>query len=161
MAIDPHGFTDDYTGRTVDLSLIRVFPVSPNDAYPLIIPEPGGELATGVEKAAQQWLVHFLTRRGTVIGDPQYGTEFMTLLMQRTLRNEMDVTQAFAEAVQSINSYTSALLTGTEPPDEVIVNAQLLDGWDVTPDTLKLRIGLTTQAGATREVVLTTPVVIK
>src|SRR4051812_45332965 len=93
---DNIGLTSDYTGRLVDFSIFKRLPSGPTDPIPLEFAEPA-EIVTGIEKAVQMWLVQFLTRRGTVIDDDLYGTRFMGRLMTREIRNELDVTQAFAE----------------------------------------------------------------
>jgi hypothetical protein len=155
------GLNTDYTGRSVDLSVVQMLIPDASQAEILDFSNPVCVVA-GPQKAAQNWAIHFLTRRGTVIGDDQYGTLFLTQLLENQITDTVGVQQQFNVAAQDILNYTQNRLTGTEKDDEVVINAVLLPGWDFDRPNgrLTLIVGLTLRSGALTQVLLPVPVFI-
>jgi hypothetical protein len=150
-----------YSGRSVDLLIFQNADYTGKDTQMTVGFGDTAKITTGVQKAMQRWAIMFLTRKGTVVGDPEFGTDFMSKLLRRQLPDDMAVQSAFAVAARDISDYLLTTLPTTTPSDEIITEANLLPGWTLNRTSLKLRVGLTTAAGTQLTVVLPVPVVIK
>jgi hypothetical protein len=153
--------TTSYTGRKVDLLIFQNADYTGKNAPVDVEFSTPSKITSGVQKAVQRWALLLLTRRGTVLGDVEFGTTFMTKLLARQLPDDMAVQSEFAIAVRDISDYLLTKLSTTTPDDEIITEARLLPGWQLTRTSLKLRVGLSTRAGTQLTVVLPVPVVIK
>jgi hypothetical protein len=153
--------TVNYGGRFVDLLIFQNADYSGKEVKADLSLAPG-QVISGVQKVVQRWAILFLTSRGTVIGDDNYGTYFMTRLIKRQLIDESAVQGEFALAARDVIDYLyNNIDITTLPDDEVITEASLLPGWSLTRTSLKLRVGLTTRAGKTYTIVLPVKVAIK
>ena len=111
-----------------------------------------GEMVTGPQKLSQWFLVAFLTEKGSINGDDEFGTDFMTRARQGVIRTDTDVELYFNLAVRDFLDYQAANLL-VEEDDEILTQAELLS-FTLQARELQMRIQLTTAAGTSREVVL-------
>lgn len=115
-----------------------------------------GELCTGKQKLAQQWLLEFLTERGSMgFHLATVGTNFLTRLRQRQLLNDHDVRVEFNFAELQIRQTFLATVTASTPLDETLVEATL-EGVELSDTAISLTIRLTTAAG--ENVAFVTPI---
>jgi hypothetical protein len=113
-----------------------------------LVPEgTGGYLCAGIQKLAQRFLTVLLLKRGSLVYFPTSGTLFMIQAEQGLWRTISDVTQAFYSARLATLRQMQAVELSTDPADERIGDAQLLSV-TLTPDTVNLRIQLTSLAGS-------------
>lgn len=149
-----------YTGRTVDLLVMEragADTQTPSGPVELVWGGPS-KITAGVQKAAQQWLMAFLTRKGSNLNNPDYGTGFMDALTTGLAQDGQGLMAAFATASDAVLRFFSRADRGTTlPDDEVITRAELLSFDFPSPDQLKLTVGLTTRAGTTYQYL--TPIV--
>lgn len=112
-----------------------------------------GLICVGIQKLAQRWALEFLTEIGSMPGLPNRGTDFMTLVRQGQLRNQLDVTQNFYDA----NLRLRVTLQNEEyegmPDDERFDDAELLSV-AILPGYLNMRVMITSIAGDERVVIL-------
>ena len=152
--------TRDYTGRSVDLFVMQG---AEESGMRLISPgfsSGGGEVTTGVQKAAQMFTVLFLTEKGTVAHDPEYGTNFLATARRSNAIDSM-IKIAFREAVQDILDQQSRYRQTDDPDDELIASIELLGLASPDPTQMILTIYITTIAGTTREVILPVTLAVK
>lgn len=156
----------DYVGRKYDYLALRntTGPGERKLALELFDKTTSGQITTGVQKLAQRWLLEFLTERGTMIGRPTRGCEFMRLARQGRLRLPIDVRAAFsaADAVIRVNLLLEE--TADMPSDErfgsvELLNIGLLPGGAVTQQSgtsavfLTLGVRIVSLAGTDRTVI--------
>jgi hypothetical protein len=153
--------TTNYSNRKTDLLIFQNADYTGRDAQITTDFSNPSKVISGIQKAAQRWIIMFLTKKGSVLGDSSFGTDFMTKLLARKLPDELAIQNEFALAARDINDYFRAKVTSTIPNDEYITQASLLEGWSLTRTSLKLRIGLTTRAGTSYKIVLPVSIVIK
>jgi hypothetical protein len=153
--------TTNYSGRKVDLLIFQNPDYTGKNVQVTLDFGSPSKITTGIQKAVQRWTILFLTRRGSALGDPELGTDFMTKLLKQQLPDDLAIQNEFAIAARDITDYLIATSSSTIPDDELIIGATLLDGWNLSKTMLKLRIGLTSRAGTAYTVVVPVPVVIK
>ena len=112
-----------------------------------------GSLVTGTQKAAQYFILAFLTERGSVFGDTAFGTLFMKNARLGRIRTDDDVPANFNIAVRDIIDYQADHLAADTPDDEVITAAQL-QSFVLKDLKLWLKVYMTTAAGVAREIIL-------
>lgn len=105
-----------------------------------------GEVVTGPLKLSQKFGAMFLTKSGSVLGDPDYGTNFMIALDHGELRTDIDVVAAFNEAVTTIMMYWGRTTSAGTPSDEILATATL-EHYELAPPGLLMYIKLITAAG--------------
>lgn len=151
----------DYTGRTVDLFVAQG--AAPAGDRPIGFGfggSGGGQLTTGVQKAAQMFVMLLLTSRGSRLHDDNFGTDFLNTIAASNLL-ESRLTIAFREAVDDILRQQSRYLDSNAADDEVIVSADLIT-FDIPDQTsLRLVIRLDTRAGSSREMFVPINLVIR
>jgi len=146
-------------GRQVDLAIFANPNASGSVPLELDFANPP-MLIAGPLKAAHQWMMLFLTRRGSVAGDVEYGSSFMGQAISGRLNDNVAVLQAFAQAILEVSEYLNNRLTGDEPDDEVITSAVLMDGWGFDGVTrLTLPVRLTTRNGSQRVILAAVPMI--
>ena len=112
-----------------------------------------GSIATGVQKAAQKFVLELLTSRGSWRFLPEQGTDFIAKLKRGELRTELDIFTAFNFAATRIIRKLQADQESSDPDDERIRSASL-DKLALSGSTAKLFISISTAAGDTRQVIL-------
>jgi hypothetical protein len=113
----------------------------------------GGQVVTGPQKAAQRFILLFMTEVGSVFGQPTFGTEFMSALHTGQIRTDVDVELYFMSAAADVLAFYRGLPEGSVPDDELITAINLTE-FALSPGYLLLRVALTTAAGTSREVLL-------
>lgn len=109
-----------------------------------------GSACSGIQKTAQSFLKMFLTDKGTVAGDPDAGTYFMSALRTSQVKDETSLNSIFQIAVTDVLNYQGIYQTRTIDPDEVIEFVELIQ-WDMRPGFLSIQFKITTQAGTSAE----------
>jgi hypothetical protein len=119
----------DYVGRTYDYLALRNTAATGERkiALELFDATTSGQITTGIQKLAQRWLLEFLTERGTMIGRPDRGCEFMRLARQGRFRLPIDVRAAFSAADAVIRVNLALEETDATPNDERFASAELLN----------------------------------
>lgn len=112
-----------------------------------------GQIATGVQKLSQRWLLEFTTERGSMTGLPTRGSEFMRQVRLGRLRNQGDVFYAFLYNELLVRQNLRTEETDDMPDDERIANAEPLS-ISFLPGYANLRIQINSRAGTSREVIL-------
>lgn len=148
--------SNNYANRTIDLLIFQGVNPEKDVQVGLTLDD---YICTGVQKAAQTFAILFLTEKGTVLEDPDKGTEFLSKVRTGYVRDPLSLSSEFKFAVLEILQYESAV-DRTAPDDEKIVNAELLD-YDMSFDTLKITVKVTTAAGDSRTIFIPVNTVIK
>lgn len=141
-----------YDGRTVDILAMQGVAASGKKEVGLNL-GTSGFVCTGIQKVAQEFLTLFLTDRGSVKWDPDYGTSFMYNLRTGQINDETTLQSAFEFAVIDIINYLGDTLATATPDDEVLENAELVE-WDLRPGFLSIKVQITTTAGNSREYIV-------
>jgi hypothetical protein len=146
----------DYAGRTYDVCVFQgQQPVGEALLDQTLVAE-GGLICTGIVKAAQAFVLEFLTEKRSMPYLPARGCAFMTRLRSGYLRHESDVFASFALSSADVLDNLAADWTADTPADEKVV-ASTLTRVEIFPGYCKLWIRLATAAGADREVILPIP----
>ena len=144
----------DYTGRTVDLFIMQGAQESGMQAItPGLGADFGGAVTTGVQKAAQFFMILFLTELTTRTHEPTFGTRFITKTRHSNV-NSSQVQLAFHEAAEDVMEQQSRYKETGAADDEVIGNLELLNFSIPNTAELDLTVRITTLAGSSRVVVL-------
>lgn len=157
----------DYVGRKYDYLALRntTGPGERRLALELFDAEMSGQITTGIQKLAQRWMLEFLTERGSMLGRPDRGCEFMRLARQGRFRLPIDVRAAFSAADAVIRVNLALEETDATPDDErfsaaELLNVGLLPGDSVTQQSgtsavfLTLSVRIVSLAGDTRNVIV-------
>ena len=102
--------------------------------------------AYGPVEAVQKFVVRLFTRRGSVLADPDRGTDLMRLLRTGKLRSEAELSMAFNSAAHDVLLSLAYDQGSGGDPDELPVSAQLL-GVDISPDAVRFSVSIMTAAG--------------
>lgn len=115
-----------------------------------------GEVCTGIQKLAQRWALEFLTPRGTVKFLPRRGTDFMLIARRGGFRHEQDVRAEYNFAAVRIKQTLKNEEVAAMQDDERLSKDELLQ-LILGPQTLQLKVQLTSLAGSSREIILPIP----
>lgn len=107
---------NDYVGRLNDLCILDGVE-DPNVELRLDL---FNSMCTGVQKLAQKVISLLLTVKGSVLGEPDRGTDFLADLYANRFQTATDVGVAFGAAVLDITNQLNAVTTDETPDDEVI-----------------------------------------
>ena len=146
----------DYTDRSVDLLILQgVAETGKNQVDPAW--GDVGYLCTGIQKVVQTWLVLFLTERGTVLNEPERGTEFLQAIRSGRIQVEEDIPAEFSMAADRISRTMDqdAADVGDLPDDERLDTAELSEySLDRLASYLYLKILIRSIAGEDRTIFL-------
>lgn len=142
-----------FVGRTIDLLGLNDPKYDGSNVQVEFNTGSRARVVTGVQKAVQRWLYVFLTRQGSVLGDPSLGTKFLDEILNGNSRDESLVKQSFNSAERTAHDYLAALETAATPFDERIKQVDLLN-YSLIPGRVRITVLVTTQAGTQREVIL-------
>lgn len=93
--------TIDYSGRTVDLLLLKtVLQPENKQVNPNVANQPMS--VTGIEKLVQRYALLFLTELGSVMNSPNEGTEFLTSLSRGKIYDESSLSAAATLANKTV-----------------------------------------------------------
>lgn len=111
---------------------------------------------TGAQKLVQKWIIAFLTKAGSVQGDDNFGSFFMTRLEQGRVVTDADVQVEFADAAARVQETLDDADVDNPNADERLQLAELRD-FELTKTTLNLRVRIVSQAGEGTTVILPVP----
>lgn len=145
----------DYANRKYDyLALRNVQPVgSAQLQFELFNATDSGQIAVGVQKLAQRWLLEFLTDQGSMPGLPTRGTNFMSNVSNGNARNSGDLRVLFNSAAFDASVNLRAEEDDTWPADERF-SASVLVNIAFTPGYANLRVEIVSEAGTARGIIL-------
>lgn len=109
------------------------------------------KVVAGIQKALQHWLVIFMTRRGTVLSDPTYGTSFLPSIQRSNLSNDARIRELFGTALNEINNWMRSNVATAGVPDDEIVTQVELQSFSKDQGTLTMTLKFTTKAGIEME----------
>lgn len=144
----------DYSGRTVDLLFMQGAGTGSRSLItPSLAWEDGGRVTTGIQKAAQFFLLLLLTEKGSAIHTPNFGTRFMTMLRSSNMTDSR-LQIAFRDAAEDILDQQVSYRSDTIEDDEFLVGADLVSFAVPAADHIQLTVQLTTRAGERRQVIM-------
>ena len=151
----------DYTGRSVDLFIMQGAGTRGLRRIETgFDSKNGGQLTTGAQKVSQSFLVLFLTEKGSVAGDKEYGSVFLSRIRGSNI-SESQIQIIFRETAKDILDQQERYIQGDTPDDEILTAIDLLSFSSADPTSMELTIQLTTADGVQREVILPISLVIK
>lgn len=141
-----------YDGRLVDISLLGGISVG-GLAYR---PSPReGLVVAGVLKLCQRFALLLFTTRGSIVGLPEKGCDFMSLLRSGLLRTDYDIEAAFSAATADIAGQLADEETADTPADEVFASATVQAvALDDATRSVTLTVLIDSAAGTTRKLLL-------
>lgn len=122
--------------------------------------EDGGYVCTGIQKLIQNWVILFLTPKGSVTFDPERGSTFVPETQHA--RTEYAINTAFIFANDDVVTQLKSNEAEDQSDDERIQSAELKD-IAFFGNEVSISVKITSQSGDSREVVLpvnTNPVVL-
>jgi hypothetical protein len=115
--------------------------------------DTSGQICVGIQKLAQRWALEFLTEAGSMLGLPDRGCAFLTLLRRGSLRTQSDVIAAFATANLFITRSLRKEEYADMPDDERFDSAELTSV-ALLPGYMNLSVMVNSVAGDARAVIL-------
>jgi hypothetical protein len=143
-----------YSGRSLDLLITQ--PSGELGSLQSVALSLGGSpaIVAGVQKAMQRVSMFLLTRKGTVLGDPEYGCDFLASLTAAGTGSEAAVAAAFNRGVVEFLEY-EAEWNPDAPDDEAVTSVDLVS-YSLENHLLTLTVRIVTRAGAAREYLIPT-----
>ena len=153
--------SSDYTGRTVDLFIMQgAQATGVREITTSLDANNGGKVIAGVQKAAQTFMVIFLTNKGSRQHDPEFGTRFMATICSRNMNASL-MPIIFRDAAEDVLDQQERYRATTDADDEVISAIELLTFTVASPTNMSLTVQITTRAGTTRTVILPVSLAVK
>ncbi len=151
----------DYTGRSVDLFIMQgAKPEGERLITTGLGGDTGGMITTGIQKAAQTFLILFLTEKGSRQHDLDFGTRFIETIRSSNM-DDGQLQIAFRDAAEDILDQQILYLASDALDDEVLTEIELLSISSPSLDQVKLIVKLTTASGDTRDVIVPVTLAIK
>jgi hypothetical protein len=145
----------DYQGRTYDVMAFQG--VAPEGdvllTQSLFSADTAGEIATGVQKLAQRFLLELLRDVGSMPFQPLRGSSFLPEFRAGHMRTDLDVASAFTLAVGEVQTQIQQMETKDDPDDERFASAEL-GQVVINLDAVSLHINVYSKAGTSRLVIL-------
>jgi len=156
----------NYTGRLVDLFIFQGAKLTGDQRIlPGFDGDNGGKVTSGIQKMAQTWAILFLTELGSIFYAPEVGSSFVTNFRLGTIRDESDLQAEFAFAAAQVADQLALVTQAAETPlpDDETLSSATLSRFNVNTatGTLSLYVRLTSQTGATHDILLPIPVAIQ
>ena len=145
----------DYAARKYDyLAFRNVSSINERQlGLALYAEDTSGQICVGIQKLAQRWALEFLTETGSMLGLPDRGCNFMTMLRSGSLRTQSDVMAAFATANLFITRSLRKEEYADMPADERFESADLTSV-ALLPGYMNLSVMISSVAGDARAVIL-------
>jgi hypothetical protein len=145
----------DFANRKYDFLALQRSDDSRNSRLDLVLysDDNPGKICAGPQKLAQRWLLEFLTEKGSLIGLPDRGCDFMRFVRQGTIKTQLNVTQTFNASNMRIRVTLQDEEYAGMPDDERLDDAELLSV-GLLPGYMNLSIGITSRAGDAREILV-------
>jgi hypothetical protein len=138
------GISTDYTDRYYDLLILQGFTSPLGSQVQMSLGT--GLICVGIQKVVQEFVILFLTGKGSNPWDLERGTDFMPNLEKGLIIDENMLNAAFSFATSDIADYLEDKINNDTPDDEILSTASLIE-WDLQPGYIKLKIKITTLAG--------------
>ncbi len=150
----------DYLSRTFDLLAWRgaQLGIDTQVAGTLLDEESDGEICTGIQKAAQRYLIELLTPRASIHFYQNRGCDFLESVLFRSGRLSSDIFAAFAIAEVQIRTNLIADEIDSDPDDERYGSSQLLEV-DLQATQLHLKIEYVSRAGTSLTFIAPLPII--
>lgn len=145
----------DYAQRKYDFLGLQVArtDVASQVSLALYSEDSSGKICVGIQKLAQRWALEFLTERGSMLGLPERGSDFMLRVRRGELRTQLDVIQSFNDAALRIRATLQNEEYAGMPNDERLDDAELMSA-ALAPGYLNLRVMINSVAGTGRALIL-------
>jgi len=147
-----------YIGRQIDVLAYRgADTTGPGDVLltmAIANEVDGGQITTGIQKLAQDFLIELFTMTGTVACEPTRGCSFMYDAVRGVWRTTTDVFASFAAALIDIeNTFAAVELANAELQDDEKYASAEMTAVTLTPTEASVTIKLTSQAGNSRQII--------
>ena len=147
----------DYSGRTVDLLLLKTVLAAPTNRQIVDIDVSANPMiVTGIEKLVQRFAVIFLNELGSTHFHPDYGTDIVGTAKMGQIYDVSSLQAAASSA--NLRAYTqivegdAALET---PDDEQLVNSEVVQvAFVAAQSKAEISIRLTTAAGSSYDYIV-------
>lgn len=151
----------DYTGRTVDLLFMQGAGTGTRKLItPSLAWDDGGFVTTGIQKAAQFFVIVLMTEKGSVKHAPNFGTRFITTVKSNNMTDSR-LQIAFRDAAEDILDQQVSYQSDGMSDDEFLVDANLVSFAVPSLDHIQLAVQLTTRAGESRQVIMPVSLAVK
>ena len=149
--------TIDYSGRTVDLLLLKTVLKHENkQVNPNITNQPMS--VTGIEKLVQRYALLFLTELGSVMNSPNEGTEFLTSLSRGKIYDESSLSAAANLANKTVYRQIVSEDTAMETPDDEALDDSSIQDMKMDRATASVSVTVKITSVAGESFVYTTPI---
>lgn len=132
--------SQNYTGRSIDFCVLDTSNEPGLQSVNVGLLNSGSVIA-GPYKIAQKFFKFMFTEKGSVAGDPDYGTNFVILLFTGQIQNESELRLRFYQESSFAINYVRNSNSNVRP-DENLISADL-EGFIVNGDQAILRIQFT------------------
>lgn len=151
-----YGVAADYVGREFDLLAFQgAEPVGDVLLSQTIFSAADmGEVCTGVQKLAQRWLLHLLTKRGSMRYNQVDGTDFITDARSGRWQSEEDILESYEFAAADVAAYMLAEEDDNMNDEDRFESAELLQLALLPNNSVSLTIKINSLAGNSRKVIL-------
>lgn len=145
-----------YIGRKIDVLAYRGARTSgPGDTLlskAITATSDGGQITTGIQKLAQDFLLELLTIRGSKFCEPDRGCLFMQDAQQGLWRTTTDVFASFAAALVDVEANLLAAQDNDSQADEQFKEAEI-EAVTLNQTSAAATVRVTSQAGTSRLVI--------
>lgn len=132
--------SQNYTGRSIDFCVLDTSNEPGVELVNAGILNSGSVIA-GSYKVVQKFFKFMFTEKGSVSGDPDYGTNFVTLLFTGQIQNEAELRLRFYQESNFAINYVRNSNSNIKP-DENLISVDL-EGFVVNGDQAIMRIQFT------------------
>lgn len=140
----------DYQNRTCDFAVLRLtapYGTSQQLQQALFDDKDSGQICTGIQKLAQRFFLLLMQKKGSFIGDPTRGTNFMIDADMGVWTTSEAVLHSFLIAETSVKKQLLAQELPNDPDDEKY-GSGVMNGVSITVDSVVLYITITSLAGS-------------
>ena len=151
----------DYTGRLVDLFIMQG--AQPAGMRPIttgLDGNNGGKIIAGVQKAAQTFIIIFLTEKGSRLHDAEFGTRFLTTIRHSNINDSL-MAIIFRDAAEDVLTQQERYFVAGQLDDEIISALDLITFTVPNSTEMSLTVQLTTRAGTSRTVIVPVSLAVK
>lgn len=134
--------SQNYSGKLIDFCILDTSNEPGLKAVNVGLLGPGSVIA-GPYKIVQKFFKYLFTDLGSVVAEPNYGTNFARLLMSGQIHNSAELQLRYYAEVKNIRNYLLTVAPNATA-DEILVSAEL-ENFEVNQDTATFRIRFTFQ----------------
>lgn len=153
--------SSNYAGRHVDLFIMQGAQTTGMRRITAGLGgDTGGKITAGAQKAAQSFLIMFLTEKGSRQHDKEFGTRFLTTIRMSNMNDSL-MPIVFRDAAEDVLDQQERYRTNDQQDDEIISALDLLTFVVPNSSEMSLTVQITTRAGAARTVILPVSLAVK